>query len=293
MKTKNLFKTLFGFLLSVLMLFAIAFPLSASLTSGTTLTASAEIIGSNNGNYLELSNDGKSNGAWNIVVKNNTGKTVDVLYNETMCFSSGAKDWGSLDNITYYKGSTENRAASLANGQSVTIPIRTAGTAGYVTFSYIENEDHHGDNNATRYITWAHYLTSKGGISVGYARVNAEHYFLEEYTMDLTLIAQNKTADTKWIVKLTNIGSSYRNYAYNEKMCFSGDAQNFSSNLQDKKTIKLAPGESAYVSIFPNGTAGYITFSCPKDDMVLYIAYGHNLNSSTLKMSVSFTDRTI
>lgn len=76
-----------------------------------------------------------------IEIFNYTGKTVSVSYNLKMCFTSNAKTWSGLSNVT---------TVSVSNGSMVRVSIYTNALADAVAVSYV--------SSGVRYITYGNDL---------------------------------------------------------------------------------------------------------------------------------------
>lgn len=83
------------------------------------------------------------------------------------------------------------------------------------------------------------------------------YYYSNEVPKYLDLQVVGKTG-SNWQVKITNPNNFLVYAAYNKKMCFAGDAKNF-SGLADVSDLTLYANSSKTVSISENGTAGFIT----------------------------------
>lgn len=263
MKTKKLFKTLLGFFLSILILCAVAIPMNANLSFGSTLTASAAT--QNGYEYVELANEGKENGYWKIRVKNITSKAVEIIYNQKMCFSNDAKKFTGLSHIA-------TRSIS-ANSNSL-IEVQTNGTAGYVTFSYISGND--------RLVSWAHNLSKKGNIDVSYNKVDAPVTYTEGY-VDLSIVGKNDNKNV-WYITVTNNQAFAVDLRYSTQMYSENEMRSWSANLSTT-TISMNPGTSKVVSITANKSSGWIGFSYIRDNKTRYATYACDL-STNMTMTV-------
>lgn len=99
-------------------------------------------------NFLFLTNLGKENGKWKISVSNPLSISINVYYNEKMCFEDDGKYWTGLKDI-------KNKIVS-ANSSSL-FYISTNFFATTITFSYIKD--------GVRLVTYANDLGNNGKIS--------------------------------------------------------------------------------------------------------------------------------
>lgn len=97
--------------------------------------------------FLEMSNNGKNNGKWNIGITNIASVPITLEYNEKMCFANDARNW-NLSNI--------NNSILLNPGVSVSVLISTNFLAGCVAASYVFCD--------YRFITYANGLANNGSI---------------------------------------------------------------------------------------------------------------------------------
>lgn len=100
--------------------------------------------------YLNISNSGKSGGAWKIKVTNPFNYKLKVYYNTKMCNEGDAKEWKGLKDESYI---------TLEAYQSKTVNISTNWFATSVALSYIAND-------GVRVITYANGLGADGSINV-------------------------------------------------------------------------------------------------------------------------------
>ena len=95
-----------------------------------------------------------------------------------------------------------------------------------------------------------------------------------------------------WLIKIRNTHSSAREYAYNAKMCFFGDAQNW-TGFTDIVTFWLEPGHTKIVEIRDNGTATSIAVSSISGS-TRYIRYADELwnNNNVYEMTSYSSSKT-
>lgn len=78
--------------------------------------------------------------------------------------------------------------------------------------------------------------------------------------LQLELVSRSGFLFYNWKVKITNPNPYDVQVTYNSKMCFEGDAKNY-TNLVDLVTITIPKESSKTVDVGANGFAGWITFS--------------------------------
>ena len=89
---------------------------------------------------------------------------------------------------------------------------------------------------------------------------------------------------SKWLISLTNNTGASRTFEYNTKMCFEGDAKNW-SGLSDTTSLSLTNGgDPAIIGISENGFAGTIAISY-MDGSTRKIFYAYDLSNSSGTMS--------
>ncbi len=82
-----------------------------------------------------------------------------------------------------------------------------------------------------------------------------------------------------WLIKITNLSSSYISFQYNSKMCFANDAENW-SGLNDLVTRSLYPNTSVTVSIRENWFATTVVAGWLDSEDMRFITYGNQLTTS-------------
>lgn len=232
-------------------------PLNAfAATNGSVSTYSS------NSPYLQLELVGEGNDYYLIRVTNTTSKSIDVEYNEFMCYGNDAKNWEALGHLkTIRLGTSDNTASSLSKTKDVMVynfPL----TTGYITFSYVSEDQ--------RYITYADHLD---GVNLS----------LTTYTNSVTVYSECLEILTTeynggvWTVRVTNPNSYSVELEYNKKMCFENDAKSWTglSDPGEKETISAYGSTSVKVS--ENWFATTIAFSYKRNNK-RYITYAYDLN---------------
>lgn len=107
--------------------------------------------------YLGLKNNGKSGGKWSITISNPFARDLSIQYNKKMCFQDDAREWTNLNDW---------EPVVIPANRSITVAISTNWTAGYITACYCDN--------GRRIITYAHSLTTSGGINVATNQKSAQ-----------------------------------------------------------------------------------------------------------------------
>lgn len=202
---------------------------------------------------------GKNSGEWSVQLTNATNSERRFYYNSKMCNAGDARDWTGLSDIC--------QTETLAPDESVVIKIRENGTATSIAVSYI--------NGGTRYIFYANNLKTAGTLS-DYG--NAVSYISETRNgMQVSIVGKNSGT---WLIELTNRTGRAREFEYNRKLCFEGDAAKW-NNLTHKSKITLANGETtkAPLQISEYGTATTIALSY-KENNIYYVFYANNLSKS-------------
>ena len=99
--------------------------------------------------HLELDVSGKTGSTWKILIRNNTGATITVEYNEKMCYKSDAQNWTGLNNV---------KTVVIDKDYNVeTVNISENWFATSITVSFV----HEGK----RYITYADNLNANGTLT--------------------------------------------------------------------------------------------------------------------------------
>ena len=195
---------------------------------------------------------GKNGSKWLISITNNTGASRSFDYNSKMCFESDARDWNNICDIK--KSPTVTNSTSLED----CIEISENGLAGTIAISYLDGN--------TRKIFYAYNLSTDCTLS---AYTNTKD---ESFKVDVV----SKSGNT-WNLKVTNKTGARRLIVYNSKMCFEGDAKNW-SGLTDARYLWLANNDSTNISISENGTARYIVVSYINGS-TRYILYANGIYS--------------
>lgn len=100
-------------------------------------------------NYLQITNQGKTNGKWNIKIMNPLTKGITVYYNSKMCNFNDAKNWTGLNDI---------KSVYVSAKGSCVVPISEYWFATSIAISYIYNN--------YRLISFADNLSTKGTMNV-------------------------------------------------------------------------------------------------------------------------------
>lgn len=219
-------------------------------------------------NGIRVSILNKFSSKWILYVSNRTGETQTFIYNKKMCFEGDAKNWTGLSDIAVF---------TLEAGGSKIIKIQENYTATHITISYIDGMN--------RKIFYANQLNESDRRLASYGRVIQGHSYFNN-RMSVNIIG--KDADT-WLIGLTNNTGSNCTFYYNTKMCFEGDAKNWTS-LSDIQEIYLENGATTVypLRISENGTATSIAISY-MDGVYRKIFYANNLDASGTMISKAST----
>lgn len=211
-------------------------------------------------NNITVSIAGKNGTTWLIDLTNNTGSTCSFFYNGKMCNTNDAKNWTGLTDI--------RKTSSIANGATVRIEISENASATDIAISYISGNK--------RKIFYAHNLDAKGTMtSDGFEK---DYYSYTQNGMTVSIAGKNGST---WLIELTNNTGNGHDFDYNRKMCYEGDAQNW-TNLSHVSSIYLGAGETTSYSlqISENMSATSIAISYKETDKIRKIFYAYNLNTN-------------
>lgn len=167
------------------------------------------VINANYTDYLRLQILDKTDKTWKISVTNYKDKPLDIIYNTKMCSKDDAKEWSGLSDIATIR---------IGAKSSAIVYVKENLMATDFAFSYV--------NGGQRYITYANetYLASFHGLNAEVKKVSYNYYD------NIGIIGKN---GSNWIIKYTNTDSQRQYLQYKTKMCFEGDAKNWSSNPND------------------------------------------------------------
>ncbi len=188
--------------------------------------------------YYNIGIVGKNGSTWIINVINTYGSNRIFEYNTKMCFGWDAQNWTDLRHLVSF---------TLAASESRTVEITENGTAGYIATSFISETE--------RNIRYANQLSENNNNSS--MTVSDGIIYIFNY---LSLSNSGKSSGT-WTIKISNPLSVGITVYYNEKMCFEGDAKNWTS------------------LIATNGVAGHITTSYFSNGKRV-ISYANGLSNS-------------
>ncbi len=219
-----------------------------------------------NPNRLVLKNKGyvsDNGGGWNIQVTNNNNSQIKVIYNSKMCYGGDAQNWTGLTDIVYF---------DLAAGSSKTAFVASNYSATHVAFSFI--------SGGTRYITYANELIDNTKWLTPHSSAVA-HQSYSKNNMGVSIIGKN---GDKWIIELTNNTGVSRDFYYNSKMCYAGDAQNWTGLSDITKTGTISNKGSTIFQIGGNASATSIAISYISGN-TRYIFYANELNNNKCTMT--------
>ena len=227
-------------------------------TSGTmTSYRSTRTYYSYSQHGMKVSIIGNNANKWLIELTNNTGISRSFDYNQKMCFEGDAKNWNGLKNIA---------TVNLENGASTQIEILENAAATSIAISYTDG--------STRYIFYANNLNVSGTMTS--YKNTAPTYSYTQHGMKVGIVGKSGMI---WTIQLTNnTGSACRLY-YNAKMCYAGDAQNWTGLSDIRQTETLANGATTQMAISENASATSIAISYISGSM-RYIFYAYDLNTA-------------
>ncbi len=215
-------------------------------------------------NGMTVRNVGKNVGKWLIELTNNTGATREFEYNAKLCFENDAKTW---------QGQSDQKTVTLQNGKSITLEIQENGTATSIAISYKKDLD--------RYIFYAYDLNAEGRLT-SFGNVIYANY----YERNGIKVAIDKKVDNTWHLLVINRTGMARKLEYNSKMCFEGDAQNWTGLNDVKETRTLQNGESQPITITENYSATSIAISYMETDGIYRkVFYANELDQGKRTMN--------
>ena len=182
---------------------------------------------------------------------------MKVIYNTRMCFEGDAKAWTGLHDIDYL---------TLPAGASKTVEILENGTATHVAFSFI--------SGGTRYITYANKLDNYNWLNPDISTITYHSY--TQKNMNVSLAGKNGST---WLIDLTNKTGRAQSFYYNAKMCYAGDAQNWTGLSDIAQTATIADGVTTQIAISENASATSIAISYTRGS-TRYIFYAYDLNTA-------------
>lgn len=194
----------------------------------------------------------KSDGIWKINVVNPKNYALEVIYNSKMCFEGDAKNWKSLTDI---------KTIIIPANDSQIINIQENTMADYIAISFI--------SGGTRFITYSYYLHTYENMNQNISKVTYNYY--------VNVGIEGKSGNF-WIVNVTNTYGYRIKVEYNTKMCFEGDAKNW-TGLNALDSFYLERGQSINIKIQENAFATHIAISFVSETMRI-IRYANELNSS-------------
>ena len=203
----------------------------------------------------------KSIDTWKIRITNVNNNAINFYYNKKMCFFDDAKSWSNLTDM--------DQTGTLAQNDSKIVEISQYGTATSIAISYIQGN--------TRYIFYADNLREKGTMKDYGNAITVSAFSFSQFGINVCLIGKDNS--NTWLVQLTNKTGSKQKFEYNSKMCFEGDAKNW-TGLNDKMSLTLNNNETnSLIRITQNGFADYITISYVSGN-TRYVFYANNLSPS-------------
>lgn len=215
---------------------------------------------------------GKNASNWLVQLTNNTGSKRKFDYNTKMCNFDDAQSWIGLSDI--------KKTKEISNGESVIFEISENGFATSITISYV--------SGSKRYVFYADNLNIAGTLSSYGTSKNSYSY--SKNGMMVSIISKGNGI---WTIDLTNNTGGGRTFYYNKKMCFEGDAKNW-TGLSDIGQVYLANGAttSEPLKISENAFADSIAISY-LDGTDRKIFYALDLNvSGTMTANASEIDTT-
>jgi len=215
----------------------------------------------------------KKGDVWTIELKNNTGSDRNFEYNSKMCFEGDAKKWTGL---------SHNETVFIKNQDAALINIQEYFMATSVAISYKEGID--------RYIFYAYNLATPTGTMTSFCNKIPAHY--EFHGINVAIISKNGNV---WNLQITNNTDAPQIFEYNSKMCFEGDAQNWTGLNDVKETLLLQHGDSQPITITENYSATSIAISYMDDDGInrkVFYAYDLKQAERTMTANGSTVDTT-
>ena len=209
-------------------------------------------------NGMTVSIVGKNDNTWLIDLTNKTGKNRIFYYNSRLCYAGDANNWLNLSdvkNIYLAKGATTEEPLEITENL----------TATSIAISYKD------ENGIQRKIFYANELDPDGTMKA-YGNTKPQSY--TQNGMKVMIVGKNGNT---WTINLTNNTGEDRQFEYNTKMCYAGDAEKW-SGLSDPGYVTLGNGKSKNIYITENLTATSIAISYI-DDNYRKIFYANELDA--------------
>lgn len=203
-----------------------------------------------NGSPLTLL--GYNDNKWLIQVENTFEESIKLEYNQKMCGPNDASTWTDLKDL---------KTLYLKEAESTVIEVAENGLATHIAIQL------EGDKELHRYSL--NQLNKDGTMNISQWTYKAFKY--------LSLINLGKN-NGKWKIRIKNPLKQEITVEYNKKMCFEGDAKNW-TGLKDVESISISANSSKDVEISTNVFATCIAISY-KIDGYRVISYANGLNSN-------------
>lgn len=203
--------------------------------------------------YNDIGIVGKNTYTWYIKIKNTHDERKKLTYNKLMCFEGDAKNWTGLKDVTEWGYLEPEESCVIEIGQNymaTTIAVKLVGETESI-------------------LIYANELNPNGKMEVSRI-ITAEHKYLK-------LVNKGKSGSS-WKIEVTNPLSRPIKVQYNSKMCFEGDAKNW-SGLNNILNLDLAPGETKSVYISTNAFATTVALSYEINGTRI-ISYANKLNKN-------------
>ena len=186
---------------------------------------------------------------WDIEIINYNNFSVDVTYNDRMCFENDGKYFRNLD-------INHKQTINIPSNSSKIVTIYENGFADHITagINYTAN-----DVSECMIISYANEISTTGNnLKVNPITISVPVPETPPDYLEMEVIATYGWIWRDWDIKLINSNDSPIQVTYNQRMCFQGDARDF-INLSDTSNITISGNSSIIVRINSNGTADYIT----------------------------------
>lgn len=179
-----------------------------------------------------------------VKLTNNTGAERKFVYNSNLAFFDDAKNWTNLTDIKV--------TDLIQPNESCIVEISENGFATTMAISYMIND--------SRYIFYADNLTTSGTLNPNGNAVYYNSYVTNGVKMSIV----GKNGNT-WKLKITNLTGEDHEFNFNYKMCFYGDAENWTGLSNVKTTFVIPNNESFTIDVSEYGFANSVAVSYVKN----------------------------